>query len=368
VREHLANFRQPDFHGRVPFAATTAWPYDPRFTSASFSPYGYCEGVRPDVAVLSLSGWMDGAGYMNGAISRFLTLGARGNPSHLLLGPWDHGTRINVSPWREQVEPQFNQLAAALRFFDHYLMGRPTGLEQEAPVHYFSLHDDRWRAAPAWPPIEASQRWHCAPGGALERTASAPGSDTYQVDFSTGTATRHATSASPRSTAATITSTGKAATIVILPLRRRRSPRPWSWPATPSSPWRSRPASPMRRCFVYLSEVEADGKTRYVTEGLLRALHRKETPLPAQLSNDLAVPQLLPPRRSAAGAGPARTHPHPACPDGLDLQQGSRIRVSIAGADADHCAQIPHGRPPHLTIHRGGDDGSAIELPLRPAR
>src|SRR3546814_9606644 len=51
-----------------------------------------------DVAVLSVSGWMDGGGYMNGAISRYLTLSK--NPSHLLLGPWDHGARIDVSPWR----------------------------------------------------------------------------------------------------------------------------------------------------------------------------------------------------------------------------------------------------------------------------
>ena len=32
--------------------------------------------------------------------------------------------------------------------------------------------------------------------------------------------------------------------------------------------------------FVYLSEVESDGTERYVTEGLLRALHRKESPAP----------------------------------------------------------------------------------------
>ena len=32
--------------------------------------------------------------------------------------------------------------------------------------------------------------------------------------------------------------------------------------------------------FVYLSEVEADGRVRYVTEGVLRALHRREAPAP----------------------------------------------------------------------------------------
>jgi hypothetical protein len=30
--------------------------------------------------------------------------------------------------------------------------------------------------------------------------------------------------------------------------------------------------------------------------------------------------------------------------------KASRIRLAIAGADADHYAQVPHGRPPAFTI------------------
>jgi hypothetical protein len=33
--------------------------------------------------------------------------------------------------------------------------------------------------------------------------------------------------------------------------------------------------------------------------------------------------------------------------------------------DADHCVQVPHGRPPELTLLRGGERASALELPLR---
>ena len=42
---------------------------------------------------------------MERAISRFLTL--KDNPRHLPLGPWDHGARIDVSPWRTSEEPDF---------------------------------------------------------------------------------------------------------------------------------------------------------------------------------------------------------------------------------------------------------------------
>ena len=103
ITEHLANFHMPDFIREFAFKEE-GLPYDPDFSSASFSPYAYCHGVRPDVAVYSVSGWMDGAGYANGAIARFLSLP---NPKrHLLLGPWDHGARANVSPLRAKPDPE----------------------------------------------------------------------------------------------------------------------------------------------------------------------------------------------------------------------------------------------------------------------
>jgi hypothetical protein len=58
-------------------------PYNAEFTPASFSPCQYAKQIPSDVAVLSVSGWMDGAGYRSGAISRFLTLPNRNK--HLLL-------------------------------------------------------------------------------------------------------------------------------------------------------------------------------------------------------------------------------------------------------------------------------------------
>ena len=97
VRQHLGNFRQTDLMAEFRFREE-GLPYDSSFSSASISPYSVAHGIRSDVAILSVSGWLDGAGYMNGAISRYLT--QKKNPRHLLLGPWDHGARIDISPWR----------------------------------------------------------------------------------------------------------------------------------------------------------------------------------------------------------------------------------------------------------------------------
>ena len=54
----------------------------------------------------------------------------------------------------------------------------------------------------------------------------------------------------------------------------------------------------------------------------------------------------------------------PLLPVGWFFSAGSRIRLSIAGADADHCGQVPHGRPPLLTVMFGGHQASVFELPL----
>jgi len=86
VKEHLANFRMPDFMSEFK-CRDDALPYDPTFTSASFSPYNYLDDIPGDVAVYTVSGWMDGAGYANGSLSRFLTLPIR-NAAYC----WDRGT------------------------------------------------------------------------------------------------------------------------------------------------------------------------------------------------------------------------------------------------------------------------------------
>jgi predicted acyl esterase len=44
--------------------------------------------------------------------------------------------------------------------------------------------------------------------------------------------------------------------------------------------------------------------------------------------------------------------------------RGSRLRLSIAGADGQHFAQVPHGRPPKFQIVVGGAEGSFVDLPL----
>lgn len=362
VREHVANFRMPDFITEFKFRDDTL-PYDSTFTSAKFGPYNYADGVREDVAIYSISGWTDGAGYANGTISRFLTL--PNSNKHLLLGPWDHGARVNTSPWRDGIAPQFTVLAEVLRFFDEYLAKMATGLKEEAPIHYFTMHDEAWRASASWPPIAETKRLHLGAAHQLTAASGAAGEDSYQVDFGLGTGneTRYERIAGLDCTRYYTDWQGREDGMlcyVSAPLDR---PLEMSGHAV-ASLWVAS-SEPDAALFVYLSEVEADGTARYVTEGLLRALHRKESPCPSSYKTTWPYRTFTRADAAPMPIGTPELMRIPFLPISWGFKAGSRIRLAIAGADADHCGQIPHGRPPKLTIHWGSDKQSFLDLPSR---
>ena len=359
VREHIANFRMPAFITEFRYH-DDALPYDPEFTPASFSPCQYAHGIRGDVAVLSVSGWMDGAGYQNGAIARFLTLPNRNK--HLLLGPWDHGARINVSPWRRAEAPEFSLDGELLRFFDTYLMELDTGLSREPQVHYFCMHADVWREAIQWPPVETTQRLFLGESGALS-TSPRAGEDCFTVHFGFGTGTH--------------TRYGRLAAQDIRTYYDDWQPREATLPCYRSEPLDTAvelvghavlrlhlaASEPDAALHVYLSEEEPDGTVRYVTEGVLRALHRKVSPCPPNYR--ASWPYHSCDRGDAAPLVPGRAEEIVLAllPTAWRFGRASRIRLAIAGTDIDHYGQVPHGRPPVFTINRGK---SFLDLPCLP--
>jgi putative CocE/NonD family hydrolase len=362
VKGHLANFRMPDFITEFK-CRDDALPYDPTFTSASFSPYNYLDEMPTDIAVYAVSGWMDGAGYANGVLSRYLTLPNKNK--RVLLGPWDHGARVNASPWRARQEPEFPVLGEVLRFFDQYLAGRDTGLEAEEPIHYFAAHAEEWRSAPSWPPVSGSRRFYTAPGRQLAAARPNDGtSDEARADFTAGSgtetryeriagidATNYYNDWSAREAKLLSFTTG----VLGEPLEIAGHPVVSLWLGS---------SEPDAAVFAYLSEIEADGTVRYVTEGVLRAIHRAEVPCPRDYKTTWPYRTFA--RRDAKPMpiGEPQLLKFALLPIAWRFAKGSRIRLSIAGADADHFVQTPHGRPPLLMIRSGGEKASALELPV----
>ena len=362
VAEHQNNFRMTEFIREFRFSDDNL-ASDPAITPATFSPYAYCGGVDHDVAVYSVSGWYDGAGYANGGIARFLTLP---NPKrHLLLGPWDHGARINGSPWRARPEPDFPLLAEVLRFFDHYLMGLTTGLDREAPVHYFVMHEERWHATATWPPGASALSLYLGPQGNLVDAPAGPASDTYATSFTfgTGNLTRYERIAAIDVRDYYADWHGRDEALL------RYSSAPLREPVTLAGHalvtlWLEAD-QPDAAIHVYLQEVEEDGRCRYVTEGMLRALHRRTAPCPAHYKTSWPWRTFARSDAAILPRGAPVEITFALLPAGWEFKAGSRVRLAVAGGDRDHIVQVPHGRPPRLRIHHGIAHRSRLVLPIR---
>jgi len=358
---HKDNFVMTDFLAEFRFSDDSL-PYDPDFTPASISPSGYADGFRDGVAVYSISGWYDGAGFSNSSILRFLSL--PNTRRHLLLGPWDHGARTNISPWREGVVPRFELMGELLRFFDHYLMGLSTGLENEEPVHYFAVHDEAWHAAPRWPVETQERSFHLdADDRTLTADAADAGSVSYRSDFARGSGTNTRYERLAAKDCKEYYPSWAEQSRTMLSFETEPLPALLKVVGHPLLYLRFASSEADAAIFAYLSEVDETGKAYYVTEGILRALHRRESDPPPNyratwpyrsLSGLDAVPM--------TGGNVERVR-FAFFPIAWSFRKGSRIRISFAGADADHFVQVPHGRPPIITIF-SGEDGSSLHLPV----
>ena len=363
IEEHRDSFRLRDMAPELAYREEPV-AYDQDLHSGACSPYFHLARTERRVAIYSVSGWYDGCAFVNGAISRFLT--NRGPDDRLLLGPWDHGARTNGSPWRDGNDAQFPWLAELLRFFDEHLMGQEAGLRDEAPIHYHTVRAETWQAATQWPPVAQSQRLFLSADSAL--TTAAPPSAShvdYHARFTTGTgrSTRYerlgaeavtdyygdwngredamlAFASAPFDKAVELT--GHA----IVHLRMSCSERDGG-------------------VFAYLSEVDRSNRSWYVTEGALRLMHRATAPCPASYRTTWPFRTFHRADARPMEAGAFEWVRFALLPVSWRIAPGSRLRLAIAGADADHFAQVPHGRPPRFSIAVGSETGSFIEFPLQ---
>ena len=317
---------------------------------------------QAQLPVHAASGWFDGA-YAAAAIERFRALGDVPG-SRLLLGPWDHALWY-VSPHGKPAPTRFDLEAELLRFADHHLRGLPNGFEQEPPVRYFTMGTERWRAAESWPPPHRPTRWYFAPDSTLTTSSPAgPGADSYVVDFEAGT--------------------GKGSRWAALDGRPLRQPYPDralrderlqvydSPPLVAATEVTGHPMVTLwlestardGAVFAYLEDVAPDCEVRYVTEGMLRALHRRHQPPDPEDPRDL-------PRRSFLRADAAPLVPGEIAeltfellPTSYVFAAGHRVRLALAGADRDHFALIPPEGPPTVRFHRSERYPSHLVLPI----
>jgi len=355
----------------------------PRLTWMDEGPTGVLDDVlEAAVPAYHFNGWYDV--FVTDATLWYANY--RG-PEKLAIGAWSHGGLPDSLLMAER-----GRIGAIEehRWFDYWLKGIDNGVLDEPPVHYAVMVDPgewRWEATGDWPPPAERTPYRLAagptgsvssandgrlavadgPAGSGPAPAEDAGFDEYTVDptTTTGTATRwdNAVGGAPimqypdlaPNDAKSLTYTTDALvsdlTIVGHPIV--------SLYVTSSEGDAD--------FFVLLEEVYPDGRSRYVTEGVLRASHRAigESPWADNLG--------LPFQRSFA----EDVRPLPAgeptellmdlYPTATVFNAGNRLRLTVMGADRDNAEEV-YDVPPTVRIYRTDEYPSTIMLPIVSSR
>lgn len=336
-------------------------------SAQDLSPFGGRADVeRAGIPMLVMTGWLD-AGSVDGAISRYLTID---NPQTLVIGAWSHGGRHDADPFlpagtpSDLNRPDLERVHIA--FFDQFLKGHDNAGHRPGII-YYTMGSGRWNRTRVWPPAGTrNQTWHFGPAGTLTTSPPEGGDgadeyDEYVVDFSA--------------------STGRSARWMLLPVdtvypdRAQEDQKLLTYTSEPLEQNTEITGSPVVTLhvssteedgafFAYLEDVAPDGRVTYVTEGILRAVHRStsdQEPAYAQLG----------PHHSFKHADAAPTVPGEVSEVKFKLfatsvliRKGHRIRVAIAGHDASWFDRCPRIGTPTLKVSRNRLRASRIDLPV----
>jgi hypothetical protein len=308
------------------------------------------------------------AGTANAVLRRFMTLS---NPQRVVVGPWSHGAGEDASPYRPvdaPVDPSRDvQGLEDLCWLEQWVRGRDAGMADRLLV-YYTMGEERWKTTTEWPlPATVYQDWFFRAGGLLatEAPTEPDAADTYEIDFEATTGTRNRW--------ATNSDLGD----VEYPDRAKAGERLLVFDSAPLPEDLEITGQPVVTLhvtsthddgafFVYLEDVDPDGRVRYVTEGMLRAIHRK-------VSDEAPPYRSLGPHHSFRRSDARPLVPgEPAelsfemMPTSVLIRAGHRIRIAVAGADADTFERVPETGRPVIELHRSAALPSQVTLPVVP--
>ncbi len=334
------------------------------------TPYGLRERIEASgVPMLVWTGWLDAA-TTDGALSRYLTFS---NPQHLVIGAWSHGARHDTDPLAAAdlpVEPgRTEQIAQLVTFFNGRLKSNEP-LVPSKQIRYFTQGERRWHTTTEWPPADVTmQTLYLGPHFSLTESppADAEASDEHTVDFgaTTGEQSRWLTN--------------QGGGDVVYPDRNGADARLLTYSTPPLAADLVMTGTPIVELYVasttadavfhaYLESVAPDGTVRYLTEGVLRAIHRRTAS---------TAPAYVPlgPHRSFLRAdaspllpGQLATVTFALYATSVRVPGGSRLRLAVAGADAPLFQRIPADTDAVWTVFRDSARPSSLQIPVQAPR
>lgn len=311
-------------------------------------------------------GWLDSA-TADGALSRYMTFS---NPQKVVIGPWSHGGSYHTDPFLpadQAVEPSIEEQSLMLvDFFDQYLKDSDNP-NQETGITYYTMGEEIWKTTKTWPPAGfTTQAWYFSNNGALSTQSpqEEAAADKYTVnwDASTGEMSRW--------------QTGLFKSDVIYHDRAEESKKLLSYTSSPMPTDVEITGNPVvtlhvasstqdTAFHVYLEDVSPGGQVTYITEGIMRGVHRKTSDQSSPYKDFGPYHSMEREQAMLMIPGQATEVTFKLYATSVLIKQGHQIRVSIAGCDNSTFERYPVDETPVFTVYRNSTSPSFINLPLR---
>lgn len=363
IQQHFANVDVYEAAKQITYRDDSFGQSD--LTIENISPYNFKKDIeRSNVAIYSWGSWLD-AGTADGVLNRFMTFK---NPQKATIGPWTHGAYKQANPYLPPDSPvtpsREEQLADIVNFFDTYLKDIYKKPKLERELKYYTLAEDKWKTTKVWPPVGTkNQRWFLGANNSLATTPPTQqnGEDNYTVNFeaTTGKDTRWAQNYDRNNYPDRSVEDQKLLTYTSDVLKNDVE--------ITGNPVVTLYASSNANdgaFYVYLEDVDENGKVIYITEGQLRPLHRK-------ISNQAPPYVIFGPYHSfkqkdglPLESGKVNELSFNLLPTSVLVKKGHRIRVAIAGHDQDNFVRLPAEGIPEISIQRNAVFASYIDLPV----
>ncbi|MCD6516712.1 MAG: CocE/NonD family hydrolase [Candidatus Aminicenantes bacterium] len=375
LKEHMGSIYPYDLVGSAPYRDSVSEKVSSQIYK-EWNPCAYLEGLnKSNVAVYTVAGWYDM--WPKDALLWFQNIK---RPQKLIITPWSHS--MGSEGWKKAVTPligydfEFSLSSEGLRWYDYWLKGIDNGIMDEPPIYYFTIgkeENEAWSFAQTWPLPETENKefyFREGPSGSIDSSndgilnTQAPlssGEDLYTVDYTTtsGEKNRWTDGRGEGFWYGDMSlNDKKALTYTTDPLEQDLVVT--GHPV--ASLWISSTAED-GDFFVYLEEVDSKGYSHYITEGVLRASHRKISEPPFDYIG-------LPYHRSyKEDVKPLpKASPVELVFDLLPLSNvfdaGNRIRVTITSADQLNFKTPERDPAPQVTVFRSNEFSSGISLPI----
>jgi putative CocE/NonD family hydrolase len=304
-------------------------PPDPAFWLRRRIPY-----ERIEVPTFGICGWYDAY-----TAPTFMVFEAVRAPKRVLIGPWKHALP-DFSP----VSP-VGAFAEMDRWWDRWLKGIRNGVDEGPPVAIYVVGAERWRHETTWPPSRTTTRRLFLDADRRltdDGPPASPGADDYAYDARVGSGSIEWHSGLP-----SLPLPGDQGFDDHLSLAYTSDPLPEAIEVTGTPVVRVfvSATAPETNLAVKLCVVDPEGRSVVLAQGWAN---------PARA--DAHAP------REPLAAGEAREVVVPLHPTSRVIAAGHRLRLCLAGADFPEIWPTPH--PYTLSVHRGGDRPSCVEVPI----